>query len=93
MGAIEQHFKELIAAAEEADSLEVLVPRSQLQGLMDQLEIKSATTSEEVMDRMTSAIERWEMASSRQNEAITRLIEQNRVLQRRVAEAQTGRPE
>lgn len=90
MSETSERAKELLKQAETADQTEVTISVADLQALVDQAEIHSGATTIEQLRDMDAAIERWAEGSQRQVGAINRLIEQNRILQRRAAAANTA---
>lgn len=92
MSETTERAKEFLNNAEATDQQSVTIPVPLLQLLVDQAELRSSATLEAATKAMDEALERWAATSQRQIEAQNRLIEQNRILQRRVAESQASRP-
>lgn len=83
----------MLTEAAETDQDRVSISVIDLQILVDQATLHNSATTKEAIAEMDAAIERWASANQRQVEAINRLIEQNRILQRRAAAAPAGQPE
>lgn len=75
----------MLTEAAETDQDQVTISAIDLQILVDQATLHNSATTKEAIAEMDAAIERWAAANQRQVEAINRLIEQNRILQRRAA--------
>lgn len=92
MSETTEQAKEFLNNAEATDQQSVTIPVTLCRLLIDQAEIRTGKTQEELLKGMDEALERWAATSQRQIEAMNRLIEQNRILQRRAAENQASQP-
>lgn len=90
MSETTEQARELLSNAEATDQQHVTIPSQLLQTLVDQAELRGDDGNADALQRMDQALERWAANVTRQVGAMNRLIEQNRILQRRVAELQAG---